>query len=555
MRRGFFIAMLKALGVVFFLNVVAGLWYTRFDLTEDKRFTLSSSSLEVLQKLETPVAVELLLGGSVPAEFSKLKTETLELLASFRARNKNIQYRVVNLLEADSQDPQRLTRLQGLGLQPASVTVRENGKVSQALVFPWALVHYKNKTVKVPLLKNRLGFSAEERINHSVQHLEYAFADAFTQLSLRRKKKIAVIKGNGELEDVSLADYVTTMRKYYHVGAITLDSVAKDPQRVLAQLQEFDLTLIAKPTEPFSEVEKYVMDQFVVRGGKSIWLIDPVAMDLDSLLAGEGRAFAVPRNLNLNDFFFNYGIRITPTLINDLYYTPIVLATGTGNHSQYNPVPWYYHPQVFSQNDHPITTNLDAVWFRFASAVDTLPNAYHKTVLLRSSPLSNAEGTPREIRWELLNQPPDPASYTSGHFPLAVLIAGNFTSMYANRVKPVPLKGALKEGTENAMIVIADGDVIRNQLQNGKPLELGYDKWTNRFYGNKAFLERCTQYLLGDTRLLALRNKNVSIPLLDPKKIAAEKGMWQLVMLGTPVLLILGAGLGMAYYRKRKFAA
>lgn len=555
MRGNFFVAIGKALGVVVLLNSIAGFWYTRFDLTEDQRFTLSPPSLKVIQKFDAPVEVEVLLGGNLPPEFSKLKTETLQLLASFRSKNTTLLYRVVDPLEEDSQAKQTLAGLQRLGVQPASITVKENGKISQEVVFPWALIHYKKQTVKIPLLKNQLGSSREARINNSVQHLEYAFADAFTKLTLREKKKVAIIKGNGELEDIELADYLTTIREYYDLGAITLDSVAKNPQKVLEQLRGFDLALIAKPTEAFSEAEKYVMDQFIVSGGKSIWLIDQVAMELDSIFKGSGSAVAVPRNLNLRDFFFAYGVRIPPVLVNDLYRTQIVLATGAGNNSRYNPVPWYYHPMVFSPNNHPINTNLEAVWYRFASPIDTLYNAYHKTVLLQSSPLSKTEGTPRAISLNLVNQPPDQASYTHGNFPLAVLIEGNFTSMYKNRIKPVSLNSTIEEGPANAMIVISDGDVIKNQLQKDKPLELGYDKWTHSFYGNKEFLVNCINYLLEDTGLIQLRNKNVFIPLLDPQKIAAEKVTWQLITLGGPILLTLFLGFGVSCYRKRKFAA
>jgi len=476
-------------------------------------------------------------------------------LESFASKNSNIKYNLVDPLE-DSENPQEtVAQLQSLGLQPANVTVEENGKVSNELVFPWAMVNYNDQTVKVQLLKNKLGSTAEDRINNSVQQLEYAFADAFTKLSIEEKKSIAVIKGNGQLDDIYIADYLTTIRDYYNIGAITLDSVATNPQNVLDQLKSFDLAIIAKPTEAFTDQEKYVMDQYMVQGGKSIWMVDQVNMEMDSIYAGGGEAIAIPRDLNLKDLFFKYGVRINPVLVNDLYFTQIVLASGEGNDSQYNPLPWFYYPMVFSQNNHPINTNIEAVRFQFTSPMDVLENDYRKTILLQSSPLSKTDGIPRVVSLDMINQQPDRETYNNGNLPLAVLIEGSFTSMYKNRVKPLKLQNTLEEGPENKMIVISDGDVIKNQLRNGRPLELGYDKWTNSFYGNKEFMMNSTNYLLDNTGLINIRNKKVSIPLLDVKKIAEQKTKWQLVNIGFPVVLTLLFGLFFSYYRKRKFTA
>lgn len=550
----FLISIAKVLILVIILNVISSFFYARFDLTEDQRFTLSQPSIEAAKKFETPVIIDVLLDGNIPPEFAKLKVETIQLLESFATQNKNIQFNLVNPLVDEAQAQQTISDLQRIGLTPANVTIEENGKVSQELVFPWAMVNYNHQTVKVSLLKNKLGSSMEDRINNSVQQLEYSFADAFTKLNISEKKRVAVIKGNGELDDIYITDYLTTIRDYYNIGAITLDSVASNPQKVLDQLKAFDLALIAKPTEAFSDEEKYVLDQYVISGGKSIWLIDQVAMEVDSIFSGGGSAMAIPRELNLKDFFFNYRVRINPVLVNDLYFTQIVLASGEGNDSQYNPVPWYYNPMVFSRNNHPINTNIEAVRYQFASAIDILENDYTTTALLLSSPLSKTVGTPRQIGLDILNNPPDKASYTDGNQPLAVLIEGSFRSMYKNRVKPLSLENSLEEGIENKMIVISDGDLIKNQIRNGRPLELGYDKWTNSSYGNKEFLVNCINFLLDDTGLINIRNKRVSIPLLDAEKISSQKSKWQLTNIGVPVFSTLLAGIFFGYYRKRKYA-
>ncbi|MET7030298.1 gliding motility-associated ABC transporter substrate-binding protein GldG [Sediminicola luteus] len=548
-----FLSIGKAILALVVINVIGHYIYTRFDLTEDKRYTLSQPAISSVQDFENPVIIDVLLDGNLPPEFIKLKGETQQLLEEFASENKNIKFNFVNPLEEAEESENIIAELRKLGLTPANVTIEENGKVSQEIVFPWAMVNYNNTTIKVPLLKNKLGATTEERVNNSVQHLEYAFADAFVKLNIKEKKRVAIIKGNGELEDIYIADYLTTIRDYYNIGAITLDSVASNPQKVLDQLKGFDLAIIAKPTQAFTDAEKYVLDQYIVNGGKSIWLIDEVAIELDSLFNENGSAFAMERNLNLNDFFFKYGVRINPVLINDLYFTQIVLASGEGNQSEYNPVPWYYNPMVFSRNNHPINNNLEAVRFQFANSMDTLPNPYKKTILYWSSPLSKTEGTPREINLNTINTPPKKESYNNGNQPLAVLIEGEFKSAFLNRVKPVALKGTMEKGEANKMLVIADGDLIKNQVRNGRPLELGYDKWTNNYFGNKEFLVNSINYLLDDNGLINIRNKKVTIPFLDEKKIVEEKSKWQYINIGLPVALILLFGWLFNAYRRKKY--
>ncbi len=542
-----------ALVLFILLNGLASFIYLRFDLTEDRRFTLSEASEQVLEQLTTPVIVDVLLAGKLPPEFQRLKVETEQLLENFANANPKIKFSFEDPLEDPSLAEATIAQLQRIGLTPANVTTEEDGKVSQELVFPWAMVTYGDRTVRVPLLKNKLGADTEARVNNSVQNLEYAFADAFTKLASKEKRRIAVIKGNGELPDLYLADILTSLREYYNIGAITLDSVVENPYGVLEQLNSFDLAVVAKPTQPFTEEEKYILDQYIVNGGRSLWLIDPVAMELDSLFNQEGEAIALPRDLNLNDFFFKYGVRLNADLIEDLYCAQIVLASGEGNASEYNPLPWLYYPMVFSGNDHPTNTNLEALRFQFASSIDTLGNSLRKSILLRSSPLSKKVSVPRKISFDLLNNPPDRESFTEGNYPLAVLLEGNFSSAYKNRIKPFTLEGAREEGPENKMIVISDGDLIANQLRNGRPLELGYDKWTNNYFGNKEFLVNAVNYLLDDTGLINIRSRKVVVPMLDPAKIADQKSRWQLITIGVPLLYALAVTFFFLYQRRQKY--
>ncbi len=542
-----------ALGIFVLLNLLASFFYLRFDLTEDKRFSLSETTVTVIHQFETPVIIDVLLEGDLPAEFQRLRIETEQLLENFSNNNNNIKYNFEDPMEDASQAEATLAQLQSIGLTPANVTTENEGKVSQELVFPWAMVTHKDKTVKVALLKNKLGASTEDRVNNSVQNLEYAFADAFTKLGIKEKKRIAVLKGNGELEDIYLADILGSLREYYNLGAITLDSVETNPQSVLDQLKTYDLALIAKPTEAFTEAEKYVLDQFIVNGGKSIWLVDPVTMELDSLFNEDGEALALARNLNLDDLFFKYGIRVNPVLVNDLYFTQIVLASGEGNSADYNPLPWYYNPMVLSKNNHPINTNTEALRFQFTSTIDTVSNGYQKTILAQSSPLSRTETLPKLISFNILNSPPDKEQYTNGNKPLAVLVEGTFSSAYENRIKPIALDNSTEKGPENKMIVIADGDLIVNQLRNNRPLELGYDKWTNNYYGNKEFLLNCVNYLLDDTGLINIRNKSVAIPMLDGEKIASQKTRWQFITIGVPLVFVLLLSALFSLWRKRQY--
>ncbi|MBL7473079.1 gliding motility-associated ABC transporter substrate-binding protein GldG [Robertkochia sediminum] len=538
--------------VLLLVNYLAGLSGIRADLTKDQRYTLSKSAINAASELEDKVYVDVFLGGDLPAEFRKLRSETRQLLIEFQRENRNIYFNFIDPREDNEEET--MANLQAMGLTPVSVTTGEGSKVSQELVFPWALVNNGARTVRVALMKNTLGATAEERVINSVQHLEYAFADAFVKVGITNKQKIAVLKGHGELDDIFIADFLASLGDYYDLAPFQLESNPENAEVILEQLKVFDLALVAKPSKAFSETDKLVLDQFTMNGGKSLWLVDKVAMTMDSLYKNQGEAIALPTDLNLDDMFFSYGVRINPALVSDLYFTQIVLATGSGTQTQYNPAPWLYHPMVFSKEDHAINTNIEAVRMQFANPIDTLKNGIRKEVLLTSSPLSKPVGAPAVVSLESVTQEPDKASFNQGGMPLAVLMEGAFTSVYRNRVKPVSLVEYKDSGKESAMIVIADGDLIRNDLQNGNPLELGYDKWTNNFYGNKEFLLNCVNYLLDESGLINIREKKVSLPFIDQQKAYDEKTRWQLVNIGIPAILTLLAGILFTYFRKRRYS-
>ena len=287
---------------VILLNVFGNYFYKRFDLTQDKRYTLSEAAKNTISDVNSPIIIDVFLKGNFPPEFKRLQTETKQLLEEFTAYNPNINYEFIDPLE-DEEDPEAVEKqLFQMGLNPAEVQVRENGKVSTERIYPWALATYNEKTVRIPLLKNQLGTTSEERVNNSIQNLEYAFADAFNKLVTPKKRSVAVLKGNGELDDRYLADFLTTLKEYYRIAPFTLDSVAVSPQRTLNDLKNYDLVVIAQPTEAFSDSEKYILDQYIMNGGASLWLLDMTEQRVDEL---SGKVFAIKRDLNLTDLLFS----------------------------------------------------------------------------------------------------------------------------------------------------------------------------------------------------------------------------------------------------------
>ncbi len=346
---------------------------------------------------------------------------------------------------------------------------------------------------------------------------------------------------------------MTALREYYFIAPFTLDSVATNAQTTLDKLNSFDLIIAAKPTEAFNEKEKLVLDQFTMNGGKSLWLIDAVAMDTDSLYNESGQSVAIARDLNLTDFFFKYGVRVNPVLVNDLYSAPITLAIGEGSQAQFQPIKWQYSPLAKNANNHPIVNNLNLVKFDFANQIDTLKNDIKKTVLLQSSPLSKLDGTPLQVSLDIVTQEPDPSRYNKGNQNLAVLLEGEFTSVYNNRIKPFNLSDEKNKSIPTKMIVIADGDVIKNDYGRNGPQELGFDKWTGQTFGNKEFLLNAVNYLLDDDGLINIRSKEIAIAFLDDQKVASEKTKWQLINIAVPLVLLAVFGFIFNYIRKKKY--
>jgi ABC-2 type transport system permease protein len=528
------------------LNIIGSNIYKRFDLTEDHRYTLSKTTENIVKKVDDIILIKVYLQGNFPAEFKRLQTETKLHLEELKALNKNIQFRFVN----PSEIAQELIQS---GLEPSNLQVQENEKSSEIIIFPWAVVNYKGKTENIPLLLDVFSNSQDQQLEGSIQNLEYAFANAIHKVTSKKLKKVAIIKGNGELNDIYIADFLRKLNEYYLLAPFTLDSVAIQPQKTLHQISNFDLAIIAKPTEKFSEEEKFTLDQFIMNGGKTLWLIDNVQAELDSLMQ-TGETLAYPRDLGLTDLLFNYGVRINHDLITDIYSSQIPLATGNiGNQTQFSQFPWKYFPLVNSKNNHPINNNLEAVNTKFSNSIDTLKNGIHKTILLQSSELSKPIGTPSLISLKTIGKKQNPVDFNDGDKPIAVLLEGNFKSAYNGRIKPFRVLKSKENGIESKMIVISDGDMIANEISKGKPLELGLDKWTNQRFGNKEFLLNAVNYLLDDNGLINIRSKTIKINFLNKQKAFEESKKWQLINIALPLLLLALFGVLFNYFRVKKY--
>ncbi|MCF6350561.1 MAG: gliding motility-associated ABC transporter substrate-binding protein GldG [Flavobacteriaceae bacterium] len=529
------------------LNFISSKIYKQFDLTKDKRYTLAKITKTIVSKIKKPIIVKVYLEGDFPSEFKRLQLEVKQHLKQLSNNNKNIIVRFINPLGIEKE-------LLNQGLQPSKLSVQEGAKISQAIIFPYAHVLYNDKLETISLLSTKNFNSQEEQLQASIENLEYVFTDAIYKIMNTKKKNIAILTGNGELDFIYIDGLLKTLSRNYHLEAFPLDSANIIPQKTLELLTKFDLAIIAKPIKRFTEKEKFTLDQFQTNNGKTLWLIDNVIAEQDSL-AQTGSMLAINRNLNLTDLLFQYGVRIKHNIIKDMYSSTIKLANGNiGGQTQYKDYLWNYYPMITSKNNHAINKNILAVQLRFANTIDLLENKINKTVLLQSSIFSKPFGTPFEINFNEINERPIPKNFNKGNQILGVLLEGEFDAAYKDRIKPYETKLYKEKSAKNKMIVIADGDIIKNQIHQGEPLDLGIDKWTGQRYGNKDFLLNAVNYLLDDNGLLALRSKNIQLQFLDKEKAFKERNYWQFITVVLPLLILGIFGFLFTYFRKKKYA-
>lgn len=529
------------------INLLNQSFYKRFDITKDKRYTLSETTKSSIAKVDKNLFITVYLEGDFPSEFKRLQVETQQYLEELSSENSRIK---INFENPDNQREALIKK----GMMPSQLTVEEDGKMSEAIIFPWAEVSLGSKSTVVSLLPNAIVASQEEQLQKAIENLEYSFTNAIHTIQLKTQKKVGIITGNGELKDIYQYSFLSEVAKKYRLAKFTLDSVESNANKTLQDLTNLDLAIIAKPTIKFTDKEKFVLDQFITNGGKTLWMIDNVQADQDSLV-NSGKMLAYPRDLGLTNLLFSYGIRINTSLIKDLYSAKIPVATGQiANQPQFKNLDWFYHPLVNGNPNHTITKNVSPVRLQFANQIDTLKNNIKKTPLLVSSLLTQKVGTPKIIELQSIADEVSETDYKGGHQLFAVLLEGSFNSAYKNRVKPFKTSLLKEQSKPNKMIVISDGDIGKNQILKGQPYDLARDKWTNQQFGNKDFLLNAVDYLLDDAGLLKLRNKSLKIKMLDKQKAYKERTFWQFLNLILPLILLFAFGLTFNFLRKRKYS-
>ena len=536
-------SVLILIGLILF-NVLATRFNYRWDLTQDKRYTLSETTKDLLEKIDENILVKVYLKGDFPLDFKRLQQETYQHIQELKSHNNNLH---VLFIDPSGMEEELIER----GLQASRLTVEEEGTISEALIFPWAEISYKSKTAQVPLLVESQN-SQEEQIQFSIENLEYAFTNAIASLLSDKLKTIAILRSNEELEDIYLYDFLTSLKEKYQIAPFLLSKENESSSNILKELQEYDLCILPKPTKVFTEDEKLILDQYIMNGGKTLWLLDNVVAEMDSLQQ-TGEALFIPRELNLTDLLFSYGVRINYTLVEDLYCSKIAIATGNiGTKTQFNQFLWRYYPLVTPNKSHPISKKINPINLHFPTNIDTLKNDIKKTVLLESSKLTKLHGLPSLVSLSSIADKVAVEDFNSNPQIMGVLLEGNFTSAYEHRTRAF-ISDYKAKSSPNKMLIISDGDIIANQIQNGQPTRMDIDKWTGQQFGNKDFLLNSVDYLLNDTGILNLRGKTLNLKLLNKEEVARSKSIVQLLNIVLPLLLLTIFGLLYTYLRKRKY--
>lgn len=555
-RRDIF-SLILAFIILVLLNFVGSFVFHRFDLTSEKRYTLSDATKKLLSQLNDVVYVKVYLEGEFPSGFKRLHDETKEMLDEFRIySDENVEYEFINPNSSPDKKQRNdiYKQLYSKGLQPTNLEVKEEGGTSQQIIFPGAIISYKGHEIPWQLLKTSIGQSPDAQLNNSVQALEYEFASCVRNLSTVLKPQIAFIDGQGELDTLELKDIQSAISEFYFLRRVKINEQLK-------ALDGFKAIIIAKPDTAFSERDKFIIDQYIMKGGKVIWALDPLITSVDSLRKSGG-TIAIPCEYKLDDMLFKYGVRINQNMIMDLQSSAIpVNKAFAGQPPRFELMPWLFSPLVLPKSNHPIVKNLDVIKFDYAASIDTIESkGIQKTILLQSSKYAKAFNAPVRIDLRMVNVPPDENQFKNSYLPMAVLLEGEFESLYKNRIPPqIATDSAIgykEKGEANKMIVIADGDVIRNEVQYSthRTFPLGYDIYTKQTYGNKNFILNCINYLCDDSGLISVRARELTLRLLDKKKVKEERLKWQLINTTLPLLVILIFGIIYSIIRKRKYA-
>lgn len=554
MQRSF-IQLLLYVAIIGLLNFIASFFFSRFDLTSDKRYTLSPATKEMLGKLDDIVYFKIYLDGNLPAGFDRLKTATKEILDEMRVySNGNIEYQFINPAENPEKKKQDeiARQLVQKGLSPTYIEVKVEAGTSQQLIFPGMLASYRTREFPIQIFKEQVSVSSDMQLNNSIQSLEYEISSTLRVLTMDSKPKIAFSEGHGELDSIDVADIFQSLGYYYSVSRIKLEGKLKD----IETLNKQKALIIAKPDSAFSEQNKFIIDQFIMQGGKVLWLVDGVYASMDSL-SKSGTAYALNIPINIDNQLFKYGIRVNANLIMDTRSGFIPVPVN----NKYKLMPWFYFPLLSQSNNHPIVNNINLVKGEFTSTIDTINiPGIKKTYLLSTSKYTNLQNSPARIDARFAYMEPNLEMFNKTSQPVAVLLEGQFESLYKNHLLPgldsIPEIKFKENSIPTKMIVIADGDVIKNAVQRsaGRAYPLGYDIYSQQTYGNKNFIMNAINYLCDDSGLIEVRSRELKLRMMDRKKVTDEKIKWQAINTVLPIALIILFGVLQAFLRKRKFA-
>jgi len=556
------------LGIIITLNVLSGFFFARFDLTTEKRYTLTSTSKDLLKGLDDVVYVKVYLDGELPAGFRRLRDRTRETLDEFRAFSGNrIDYQFINPTDqTDEKSRNDLYRqLAKEGIAPTNIQIKAKDGVEQKLIFPGAILSYKGRQVPLQLLKSQMGAAPEQMLNSSIEDLEYEITNAIRKVSSVRSESVAFIEGHNELSARQVADMSKSLAEYYRVDRVNikgrLNSLVEREQKAdrTEVRPKYKAIIIAKPDSTFSDQDQFIIDQYVMHGGRILWLVEPLLVNMDSLQYAPS-TMALPISINLEEMLFKYGVRINTDLLQDARCASIPGPSGyVGNQLQWSLQPWVYFPIVVPKSEHPVVKNLNGIKLEFASSIDTIGvRGIRKTVLLSTSERTRSLRTPVRVSLETMLQEPKPQQFNQRNLPVAVLLEGEFESVFKNRLPPQILESkeiAFKEkGVASKMIVISDGDMIRNHVNpDGTYMALGFDRFSQQMFGNGKFILNAVNYLCDDVGMTAIRSRALEMRLLDRKRIETERLKWQLINLALPITLLLTFGLGFRYLRKKRF--
>jgi ABC-2 type transport system permease protein len=555
------IRLIISLVTVILLAYLLSIFFYRIDLTTEKRYTLSAFSKKSLRNLDDVVHVKVYLDGDLNIPFRKMQQSLRETLDEFKVyAGDNLEYEFINPFSGnDARVKESVVKeLYEKGLKPTNILDKDKeGGSSEKLVFPGALIHFKGVEIPVNLLKNNPAAGAEENINNSIQAFEFELMRVISSLTADTTEKIAFIEGHGEFNEYQVKDITEELGWYFQVDR---GKISGKP----GILDQYKAVIIAGPTGPFSEKDKLVLDQYIMRGGKVLWFIDMVNASLDSLSEG-GSIIALIRILNIEDLLFRYGSRINPVLVQDVQCNMIPVNVAlAGNTADFRPAPWLYSPVLTAPSGHPVTRNLNMIRSEFINCIDTLAarKAIKKTVLLRSSEFSRKVTAPVVISLEEVRLTPQPEQFPDRFLPVAVLLEGSFESAFRNRmisgIFPDTTFQMMEAGVPASMLVVADADIIRNDVrptpQGILISPLGFDRYTRQTFGNKEFIVNALQYMTGHEELISLRSREITLRLLDKAKLKNYRTRWVLINTICPPLIVVVAGILYAWIRKKKYS-